>query len=152
MPDKRFRSRSRAREYAFQMMYRYCMTGEDAQSIPSTFWEPLGEVKSEQREFADTLFQGASEKVEEHNVMIEEFLREGWNYDRLGEIEKNALRLGIYELFLGESPYYAVVNDYVSISKKYGDDGIASLVNGMLENIRKTYKLTDGEDAAQKEG
>jgi N utilization substance protein B len=117
------------------------MTSEEPCVIPETFWLSLGEVKDSVKQFAEALFKGAALKAPEYDPIVEKFLKEGWTYDRLGEVEKNVMRVAVYELFECKAPYFAVIDDFVSIAKKYSDDQAAGLVNGILENIRKTYRL-----------
>lgn len=139
--------RTKAREYAFQMMYRYGMTGETPAQIPLTFWKPLGAIEPEVKDFAETLFRGAAAKASDSDAMIEKFLKNGWTFERMGEIEKNIMRVALFELLDGKSPYFAVLDDFVTLTKKFSDEAAAGLVNGILDNVRKSYSLSAGENA-----
>ncbi|QAR33065.1 transcription antitermination factor NusB [Geovibrio thiophilus] len=144
MADKS--GRTKAREYAFQMMYRYSMTGEAPTQIPLTFWQPLGIIETDVKEFAESLFRGAASKAADSDAMIVKFLKNGWTFDRMGEIEKNIMRVAMFELLDGKSPYFAILDDFVTLTKKFGDETAAGLVNGILDNVRKTYSLSAGEN------
>lgn len=137
--------RTKSREYAFQMMYRYAMTGEAPIDIPASFWVPLDENDKETKEFAVNLFKGAASKVADSDALMEKFLTKGWTFERMGEIEKNIMRVALYELLEGKSPYFAVLDDFVGLTKKFSDESSAGLVNGILDNVRKTYGLSVGE-------
>jgi N utilization substance protein B len=123
------------------MMYRFDVTDERSDLIPATFWEPLGEVPETVKDYAFDLFKHASYKVEAHDEIVKSHLKDGWNFDRIGDVEKNILRVALYELFEGNTPYYAVINDFVTLAKKFSDDKAASLVNGILDTLKKEYKL-----------
>lgn len=138
--------RTKSREYAFQMMYRYGITGEAPVDIPPTFWEPTGEKDTEVKEFAERLFKGAAAKAADSDELIGKFLSKGWTFERMGEVEKNMMRVALFELIEGKSPHFAVLNDFVGLTKKFSDEAAAGLVNGILDNVRKTYGLSVGEN------
>lgn len=140
---KQYKERTKGRKYAFEMMYRYAISDDDPRIIIKTFWMSEPEESEDIRTFACDLFLGASNDVDQNDDIIKTFIREDWNYDRMGEIDKSILRVAVYELFSRKAPYYAVVNDFVTLAKKFTDEKSASLVNGILENIRKKYNLSE---------
>lgn len=144
MTDKS--KRIKAREYAFQMMYRFCMTEEAPIEIPESFWSAYGSVDPRVKEFAEFLFKGAASKQSDNDALIEKFLRNGWTLERMGEVEKNMMRVALFELLDGESPYFAVLDDFVTLTKKFSDDSSAGLVNAILDNVRKSYNLSAGKN------
>lgn len=127
------------------MMYQRIITGDEPASIAKTFWGSVKEEDGKVVEFANRLFQGAVETMQANDEIICKYIRSDWTYDRMGEVEKDILRVAVHELFRQEAPYYAVINDFVTLARKYCDEKSASLVNGILENIRKNYNLPEGK-------
>lgn len=125
------------------MMYQYIMTDHAPVDITKTFWGSVKEDEQDVVEFANRLFQGAAASMAANDEIICKYIRKDWTYDRMGEVEKDILRVAVHELFRQEAPFYAVINDFVTIARKYCDEKSASLVNGILENIRKNYNLSE---------
>lgn len=141
--NKLYKMRTKGRRYAFEMMYRYSINDENPKDISVSYWKSSDEDSQEAKDFACTLFLGACQDIQTNDDIIKTFIREDWDYDRMGEIDKSILRVAVYELFSRQAPYYAVVNDFVTLARKYTDEKSASLVNGILENIRKKYNLSE---------
>ncbi|TCK60834.1 transcription antitermination factor NusB [Seleniivibrio woodruffii] len=141
---KLYKDRTTGRRYAFEMMYRFSVNNdENPKDISDSYWKSTEEESEDIREFACTLFLGAAAGVDSNDEIIKTFIREDWNYDRMGEVDRSILRVAVHELFGGKAPFYAVVNDFVTLARKYSDEKSASLVNGILENIRKKYNLSE---------
>jgi len=142
---KNFKGRTRARKFAYMMMYQYIIADYTTLEITKNFWSAVNEPDEDVISFANKLFTGAAEAVDANDNIICKYIRSDWTYDRMGEVEKDILRVAVYELFRQEAPYYAVINDFVTLARKYSDEKSASLVNGILENIRKNYELSEGK-------
>lgn len=142
---KNYKGRTRARKFAYMMMYQFVVADYTAGEITKNFWASVKEGDQEVIDFANALFTGASEAIDANDDIICKYIRSDWTYDRMGEVEKDILRVAVYELFRQEAPYYAVINDFVTLARKYCDEKSAALVNGILENIRKNYNLSEGK-------
>ena len=62
---------------------------------------------------------------------------EGWPADRLGALERNVLRIGVYELDQGDVPVEVAIDEAVSLAKRYASDEAGRLVNGILGRIAR---------------
>ena len=62
---------------------------------------------------------------------------EGWPADRLGGVERNALRIAVHELDRGEVPPEVAIDEAVGLAKRYSSDEAAKLVNGILGRIQR---------------
>jgi N utilization substance protein B len=142
---KNFKARTKGRKFAYMMMYQFIITEFTPKVITKTFWHSVKEDDESVVEFANRLFTGAAESVDANDEIICKYIRSDWPYERMGEVEKDILRVAVHELFRQEAPYYAVINDFVTLARKYSDEKSASLVNGILENIRKNFKLSEGK-------
>jgi transcription antitermination protein NusB len=61
----------------------------------------------------------------------------GWPADRLGTVERSALRVAVHELESGEVPPEVAISEAVAFAKRYASDDAARLVNGILGRIQR---------------
>ena len=66
---------------------------------------------------------------------------EGWTADRLGAVERSALRVAICELDRGEVPVEVVINEAVAYTKRYASERGAKLVNGILGAVQRSQAV-----------
>ena len=108
------------------MLFQWDLTGKE---LGSTY---EGEVDEFARETAEAVAGRASEldrRIDEATV--------DWPADRLGALERNVLRIGIYELELGEVPPEVAINEAIRLAKRYASDEAGKLVNGILGRIAR---------------
>ena len=132
--------RRKGREYALQLLFQsdVARQGERAPAGRfDAFWaerRALPEVRS----FAEALVRG----VEEHLEVIDGVLRNHarhWSLERMAAVDRNVLRLAVYELFyLTDVPSRVVLNEAIEIAKKYGSEESGGFVNGVLDDVLKT--------------
>jgi transcription antitermination protein NusB len=78
--------------------------------------------------------------VDEHKERIDSLIREharGWTLERMPIIDRNVLRLAIFELLQGTLPKAVIINEAVELAKNYSTDESGKFVNGMLSKISK---------------
>ncbi len=141
------RKRTKGRDYAVQMLYSSTVTENTPEETKSSFRLEYEKELPEILDFADKLFDTAYKNKEKDETLISEFIAKNWTIDRIGLLERCILRLGISELFEGDAPYYAVIDDYVTLAKSYGDEKSASFVNGILENVKNKFSLEMNNDS-----
>jgi transcription antitermination protein NusB len=118
--------RRAARRTALFLLYQWDVTGQPLASLYE------GEIDP----FARELAEGVAAHAEELDHAITE-ASEGWPADRLGALERNALRIGVHELQSGDVPVEVAINEAVELTKRYATDEAARLVNGILGRIAK---------------
>ncbi len=97
----------------------------------------------DQKDFIEKIFYGTLDKQEEVDEMISSFTK-GWKVERLAVIDRNVLRMAIYELiFYGETPVEIVINEAIELSKKYGTENAPKFVNGILDKLWKKYSNSE---------
>lgn len=141
------RKRTKGRDYAVQMLYSSTVAENTPEETKSSFRLEYEKELPEILDFADKLFDTAYKNKEKDEKLISEFIAKNWTIDRIGLLERCILRLGISELFEGDAPYYAVIDDYVTLAKSYGDEKSASFVNGILENVKNKFSLEMNNDS-----
>jgi len=119
-------------------MYQYSVTDDnDREHVKKYFWLISNESDKEIILFSDELFAATLENLDKVDEIIKRYIQKGWPFNRLGEVEKNVLRVAITEFLNFNTPAYAVLDDYVTIARTYVDENIASFVNALLDNFRK---------------
>ena len=123
-------SRREARRAALFMLFQWDVTGK-----------PLGSTyEGEVDEFAQEMTEAVAERADELDRRIDEATVD-WPADRLGALERNVLRIGIYGLEKGDVPREVAIDEAVRLAKRYASDEAGRLVNGILGRIaRETAK------------
>lgn len=99
----------------------------------------------EQKEFIEFLFDGVVEKRDIIDKMIEKAAPE-WPLSQINLIDRNVLRLGIFELIFGDHktvPPKVAINESIEIAKAFGSDSSGRFINGVLGTIFREFKKTD---------
>ena len=123
-------SRRVSRRTAFFLLYQWDVTGQPLASLYE------GEVD----EFARETAEAVAARVGELDAQITA-AAEGWTADRLGVVERNILRLATYELDAGEVPLEVVIDEAVTLAKRYATEDAGRLVNGILGRIAREREI-----------
>ena len=128
-------SRRRSREMAIQVLYQVDMAQSDLAEALRVFCEHFKAPESI-RDFAFELARGAYEHRGEVDSLIKRF-SEHWRLERMPTVDRNILRLAIYELlYQPDIPAKVSINEAVDLGKKYGSEDSGSFINGILDRIR----------------
>ena len=137
--------RKKARELAFLTLYAWDLRGENPKEIYEEFVKERRISKEIVRSYSQRLLEAVQKNLPEIDATIEEFLK-GWSFDRLGYVERNALRLGVAELlYLNPPDPGRVFIDILDIVKKYADEKSAKFVNGVLSAIYRSKSAPQKE-------
>ncbi len=130
-------SRRKARLTAVQYLYAKDFGNSDK---PGEFIEYVeSPKKNDDKEFAEMLIKGTMNNIETIDKLIATYAKHG--DDIITAVDKNILRVGIYELLnIKDTPYPVVINEYVEIAKELSKDNSKSFINAVLDKI-KTEKL-----------
>ena len=141
-------SRQLARETAFKMIFQMDVGKNALEVAERTMEEALDEglIKKRDTAYILELVAGVADKKDELDAFIAEHAK-GWTLDRINVIEKNLIRLALYEIRHMENiPYEVSVNEAIELAKRYGEDDAYSFVNGILDKARPP-KTADGDNA-----
>lgn len=123
---RRQASRKAARRQALYLLYQWDLTGQELASL----------FEGEPDAFARTLAESVSERAEKLDARISAASPD-WPADRLGAVERNILRIGVYELEENTVPREVAINEAVVLAKRYASEDAARLVNGVLARIAR---------------
>lgn len=135
------RKRTKAREFALQVLYQIDITHADPKVCLEDFWmNHDNESEAEVREFAEKIISGVIEHKQDIDKVISE-AAQNWEISRMAVVDRNILRLTTYELLYREDiPPKVSINEAIEIAKKYGDQDSGKFVNGILDKINKTKR------------
>jgi N utilization substance protein B len=126
--------RRRARELALQILYQRELSGTDIETIFAEFDE-LQQAPASTREFAIALVRGVIARLDELDGSLGE-QADHWRLDRMAAVDRNLLRLALYELlFEKETPPAVVIDEAVEIAKRFGSERSSQFVNGVLDGF-----------------
>jgi len=129
-------TRRHARELAAQFLYQHDLCGGAMEEALTLFWQTQTESSGAARKFAEELIHGCVE----HRAAIDEKIQkytEHWELSRVAAVDRNILRLAIYEmLFRDDIPPVVSINEAVDIAKKYSTQESGAFVNGILDRLK----------------
>ena len=118
--------RRQSRRTALFLLYQWDLTGQPLASLydgtPDDFALGLAELVAARAANLDERITAASD---------------AWTADRLGTLERNVLRIAVYELEEGTVPAEVAINEAVVLAKKYATEDAGRLVNGVLGRIQR---------------
>jgi transcription antitermination protein NusB len=129
-------NRRKSREYALQLLYARDVTGWQMEEISPIFWKDR--LASEQtKDYAINIVNGVLGHATEINTLIEQN-SSNWKITRMSYVDRNILRIAVYEFMYEDSPPVVVINEAIELAKRYGDGESGQFVNGVLDAIRKS--------------
>ncbi len=136
--------RRRGRELAMQMLFQHELSGATVEEMAIRF-EDLEKAPPRAREFALSLVRG----VMAHLVEIDEQVAkqaEHWRLERMAAVDRNILRVALYELmFTPETPPAVVIDEAVELAKRFGSEHSGPFVNGVLDGFfHRHAEATEG--------
>ncbi len=130
-------TRRKARECALQMLFAADAAKTLSSILTDKYWSELGEGPLDEatREFADKLTVGTLREIE----TIDERIRtraEHWRIERMAIVDRNVLRLAVYEFLFEETPHTVVINEALEIARRFSTFEATQFVNGILDAIK----------------
>ncbi len=134
--------RRKAREEALRILFQYDATKDPIDEILKYYWENISSVKNNEiKEYAETIVKGTIEHLEEIDSKIKE-VSKNWRIERMFMVDRNILRLAIFELiYRKDIPPAVAINEAIEISKIYGTEKSSKFINGILDSIRKKENI-----------
>ena len=126
-------SRTKARECALQALYQLDTIGGDARDAVRGVMAHFEEADGETQRFADELVRGVQSERAQIDALIQQ-TSTNWKLDRMARVDRNLLRLAVYELkYSADVPAKVAINEAIEIAKRYGTADSPAFVNGILD-------------------
>ena len=139
-------ARHLARTVAMQTLYQWDFNGRVTDTLPQVIEYGLREFAPslKERDFVASLIQGTVDHHPEIDELIVKYAPE-WPRAQITTIDRNILRLGIYELKFGKAvPPKVAINEAIELAKAYGGKASGRFINGVLGAIyRDLVKIGD---------
>ncbi len=127
-------NRSELREQVFKLLFRVEFNSmEEMREQEDLFIENSDvELSDKDAAFVKDRYEQIASRIDEIDKLINDETT-GWDTERIGKVELAILRLAVYEIKFDDSiPTGVAINEAVELSKKFGQDGASSFVNGVL--------------------
>jgi transcription antitermination protein NusB len=124
-------SRREARRIALELLYQWDLTGQPLASLHDGDVDP----------FALELAEGVATSADQLDQRITA-ASDDWPAGRLGVVERNVVRMGLFELERGDVPVEVAIDEAVSLAKRYASEDAGRLVNGILGRVVRETQQT----------
>lgn len=128
--------RREGRQAAVQYLFAHDLHGMVSDVERAAFWD-MHMAKGVVRVYAEELVDGILANQGEVDQLISSVL-ENFSFERLGVVDRNILRLGVYEMLHTDVPRPVVINEAIEIAGDFGDVKTRKFVNGVLDRLAKT--------------
>ena len=125
-------NRSKLREIIIKILYQIYIY--DSKNITYDIDLLIKEQLEYENEFLDSSVKGVIKNQQEITNIANKYMKD-WNIDRVSKVDKAIIALGIYELLYTDTPNIVAINEAVELSKKYSDDKVVKMINGILDNV-----------------
>ena len=133
-------SRRRSRERALQILYLWDARRQPVEEATAAYYDTLYSEESRSRpqrdEFVDRLVQGAVEHAEELDRRITQHA-EHWRIERMPSVDRNILRLAVYEMTHSDTPAPVVIDEALELARRYSNEESVQFVNGVLDAVHR---------------
>jgi len=133
------KEKRKAREIALTFLYQWDVRGDEV--LPE-----MDEVLIRDRRPADVsdhvrqLVRGAAAEHEAIDLLLSE-AAEHWRVPRMAVVDRNILRMAVWEMQQGDVPVKVVINEAIELGKRFGSKQSGAFVNGVLDRVRKNLGL-----------
>ncbi len=124
--------RHKSREFALQMLFEWDMAQKDPKVVKNRFWR-TARASEETRKFANHLFEATAKESAEIDRMLAK-ISENWRTERLAPVDRNILRLAIYELRAKhrDTPPKVAIDEALKLAKRFSSEESPAFLNGVL--------------------
>ena len=137
-------ARHRSRQRALQVLYQWDMTKRPMDEAISSFYETMysdetseeTEEKPDRDEFMEELAKGTSEMSADIDHRIAE-KSENWKIDRMPTVDRNILRMAIYEMSREDTPAAVVIDEALELARQFSGEESVSFINGVLDAVHR---------------
>ena len=129
-------TRREAREWAVQLLFQLDLNPDSADTAFEDFWTSR-EADAESRAFVDEVVSGTRARLDEIDASLRRYA-ENWAVNRMGVIERNVLRMALFEMYFRlDIPPVVTINEAVDLAKYFGSAESGRFINGILDRARK---------------
>jgi transcription antitermination protein NusB len=145
--EKSSGTRHKARECALQMLFASDLVHGDCTALTNNYWNELGDtsIDDKTRDFANGLVCGTIENRD----AIDDRIRtraEHWRIERMAIVDRNVLRLAVYEFLYQDTPDTVAINEALEIARRFSTYEATQFINGILDAIKQDIETQNPAD------
>lgn len=130
-------NRAEARYKAMTILYQINLYEKN--KINYVIEDVIKEQLEIQNDFVNELVYGVINNKKEIGDIANKYL-DNWKLDRLGLTDQAIIEIAIYEIIHTETPNLVCINEAIELAKKYSDEKISKMINGILDKIYHDYE------------
>lgn len=132
-------NRHKSRELALQVLYEMEMKSAEPKSVFDLFWKHEESTK-EVKQFTTDIVEGVYRNRKEIDHIIERHSTH-WKLSRMAVVDRNILRVGVYELLYDHDvPTNVILNEAIELGKGFGTEDSGSFINGILDHVAREVR------------
>lgn len=130
-------NRRQAREDAMQILYQLDLNPDsNARTALGGFAQLYKKEGKSLDPYTERLVNGVADKMRDIDQILKK-TSDNWKPDRMNAVDRNILRLGVFELcFCDDIPSTVTINEMIEIAKQFGTENSPSFINGILDKVR----------------
>jgi N utilization substance protein B len=133
------------------MIFQWEASKDEPEDVIASFWGGLaaeaGEEAPAQDAFANELLAGVAQQSKDLDALIRKHAA-NWRLERMAAVDRNILRLAIFEMRGGKTPPPVAINEAIELGRRFSGDQSARFLNGVLDAIRKSLEPPETEAPA----
>ncbi|HEX4748253.1 MAG TPA: transcription antitermination factor NusB [Bryobacteraceae bacterium] len=133
-------ARHRSRRRALQVLFEWDMRGDSIDRAIAHYYDTLyseeSETKPKQDRFMEELVRGTVANAAEIDRKIEA-KSENWRLGRMAVVDRNILRLAIFEMEQNALPAPVIIDEALELARQFSNDGSLPFINGVLDAVRR---------------
>ena len=146
--EKSTGTRHKARECALQMLFAADLVKDDCAALTSNYWSELGDeaIDEKTRQFANDLVCGTLDNLS----TIDDRIRtraEHWRIERMAIVDRNVLRLAVYEFLYRDTPHTVTINEALETARRFSSYEATQFINGILDGIKHDLRSAPPDGA-----
>ena len=122
------KNRSELREIIMKVIYQTLLLDE------YNLEELIKEQIEVENDFVNDTCKGIIDKKNDLYKLANKYLKD-WKMERLNKVDQSIIFLGVYELMYTDTPSVVCINEAIELSKKYSDEAVTAMINGVLDKI-----------------
>jgi len=134
-------ARHRSRQRALQVLYQWDMNKQSVEQAISSFYDTLYSEENKSKpgrdQFMEELAKGTSEMASDidHRITSKSA---NWKLERMPIVDRNILRLAIYEMSRDDTPAAVVIDEALELARQFSSEESVSFINGILDAVHKS--------------
>jgi N utilization substance protein B len=137
-------SRRRSRQRALQILYLWDARRQPVEDALNAYYDQLyTEEKPERDPFVAALVHGVVDNIGEIDGQITKHA-EHWRMERMPAVDRNILRLAVYEMSHGGTPAPVTIDEALELARKFSNEESVQFVNGVLDAVHRDLQRSAG--------